>query len=196
MTNVSHMRPVVAPWESVLSYGLPPDGEQLVHRQTVPPREPSVTAIPEDLDPGLRDALARAGVAGLWSHQHAMWEAAAQGSVVVATGTASGKSLAFNLPALDAIARDRTARALYLYPTKALAQDQAKALTRLGAPNARVAIYDGDTPTTERRQVRRWANVILTNPDMLHVGILPGHSSWADVFANLRFVIVDEAHAY
>ncbi|MDX6553785.1 MAG: box helicase protein [Gaiellales bacterium] len=196
MTDAAQTRPVIAPWESVLSYGRPPDGEQLVHRQTVPPREPSVAAIPDDVDPGLRDALAHAGVDRLWSHQRAMWDSAAQGSVVVATGTASGKSLAFNLPVLDAIARDRSARALYLYPTKALAQDQAKALTRLSAPNARVAIYDGDTPAAERRQVRSWANMILTNPDMLHVGILPGHSAWADVLANLRFVIVDEAHAY
>jgi DEAD/DEAH box helicase domain-containing protein len=115
---------------------------------------------------------------------------------MVVTGTASGKSLAFNLPVLDAVARDPATRTLYLYPTKALAQDQARALTALQAPEARVAIYDGDTPTSERRQVRRWANLILTNPDMLHVGILPAHSAWADVMANLRYVVVDEAHAY
>jgi DEAD/DEAH box helicase domain-containing protein len=196
VTDVAKPRPVVAPWEPVLAYGLPPDGEQLVHRQAVPPREPRPAPLPEGLHPGLREALHRGGVDQLWSHQAETWTAAADGSAVVCTGTASGKSLAFNLPVLDAVARDRTTRALYLYPTKALAQDQARALTALGAPNARVAIYDGDTPPTERRQIRRWANVILTNPDMLHVGILPAHSAWADVFANLEFVVVDEAHAY
>jgi hypothetical protein len=115
---------------------------------------------------------------------------------MVVTGTASGKSLAFNLPVLDAIARDAGARALYLYPTKALAQDQARALAQLHAPGARPAIYDGDTPTGERRQARRWANLILTNPDMLHVGVLPHHDRWGDVLANLRYVVVDEAHVY
>jgi DEAD/DEAH box helicase domain-containing protein len=97
---------------------------------------------------------------------------------------------------LDAIARDSATRALYLYPTKALAQDQARALSALAAPNARPAIYDGDTPGSERRQIRGWANLILTNPDMLHVGILPAHSAWAEALARLEFVVVDEAHAY
>src|SRR6185503_15665834 len=106
-------------------------------------------------------------------------DAAASGeSVVVTTGTASGKSLAFSLPALDAIARDRTARALFLYPTKALAQDQARWLAGLGLPGLRPAIYDGDTPVEQRAHVRRTANAILTNPDMLHVGVLPHHDRW------------------
>src|SRR4029079_11481434 len=103
-------------------------------------------------------------------------------------------SCVFNLPFLDAIARDAGTRALYLYPTKALAQDQARSLSGLGAPNARPAIYDGDTPASERRQTRGWANLILTNPDRLHVGILPAPSAWAEAIARLRFVIVDEAH--
>ncbi len=115
---------------------------------------------------------------------------------MVTTGTASGKSLAFSLPVLDAIARERTARALFLYPTKALAQDQARWLARLGQRGLRPAIYDGDTPIQQRAHVRRTANAILTNPDMLHVGVLPHHDRWGDVLHNLRVVVVDEAHVY
>ena len=126
-------------------------------------------------------ALAAAGIDGLYAHQAETWEAVARGeSVVVTTGTASGKSLAFSLPVLDAIARERTARALFLYPTKALAQDQARWLTRLGQRGLRPAIYDGDTPIQQRAHVRRTANAILTNPDMLHVGVLPHHDRWGD----------------
>ena len=116
--------------------------------------------------------------------------------MLVSTGTASGKTLAFNLPVLDAIARDPKVRALYLYPTKALAQDQFRTLSGYAVPRLRPAIYDGDTPTEQRRQIRTWANVILTNPDMVHVGVLPNHDRWGDVLANLRYVVVDEAHVY
>src|SRR5207237_7890608 len=133
----------------------------------------------------------------LYAPQRASWDAAGRGEhLILATGTASGKSLAFNLPVLDAVAREPRNRALYLYPTKALAQDQARALGELHAPNVRAAIYDGDTPAERRWQIRRWANVILTNPDMLHVGVLPHHDRWADVLHNLRYVVVDEAHVY
>jgi DEAD/DEAH box helicase domain-containing protein len=116
--------------------------------------------------------------------------------VVVTSGTASGKSLAFSLPVLDAIAREPTARALFLYPTKALAQDQARWLARLGLRGLRPAIYDGDTPIEQRAHVRRTANAILTNPDMLHLGVLPHHDRWGDVLHNLRVIVVDEAHVY
>jgi DEAD/DEAH box helicase domain-containing protein len=187
---------VIAPWESVLAFGSAPDGSQLVHRARIPGRRAKHVPLPAGLDPTLVSALAQAGIKRLYSHQAAFWEAATTGDAMVVTGTSSGKSLAFNLPVLDAIARDPSARAIYLYPTKALAQDQARALAALAAPQARVAIYDGDTPTGERRQVRRWANLVLTNPDMVHVGILPAHSAWADAIANLRYVVVDEAHAY
>ena len=113
------------------------------------------------------------------------------------TGTASGKSLCFNLPSLDILLRDARARALYLYPTKALAQDQARAITALGlGEKVRPAIYDGDTPREARTQIRRKANLVLTNPDMLHVGILPNHAAWGELFANLAVVVVDEAHVY
>ena len=134
---------------------------------------------------------------GLYHHQAETWEAVRRGeSVVVTTGTASGKSLAFSLPVLDAIAREPTARALYLYPTKALAQDQARWLAGLGLPFLRPAIYDGDTPIERRAHVRRSANVVLSNPDMLHVGVLPHHDRWGDALHNLRVVVVDEAHVY
>ena len=116
--------------------------------------------------------------------------------VIVTTSTASGKSLAFNLPVLDLLAREPKSRALYLYPTKALAQDQARALGAFRLKGVKPAIYDGDTETERRWQIRRWANVILTNPDMLHLGVLPHHDRWGDLLANLRFVVVDEAHVY
>src|SRR5436305_5039839 len=187
---------VSAPWDAVLAFGTPPSGTQLVQRSRPTARRARTRQLPRGLHPGVAEALGAAGVTRLYSHQAAMWRAAATGDAMVVTGTASGKSLAFNLPVLDAVARDPLSRALYLYPTKALAQDQARSLARLGSPGARPAIYDGDTPGGERRQIRGWANLVLTNPDMLHVGILPGHPAWADALAHLRYVIVDEAHAY
>ena len=175
-------------WDDLL------DGEELAHVETVPATDARIAPLPEDLHPRLREILP---FDGLYEHQRAAWDAAASGEhLILATGTASGKSLAFNLPVLDAIARDPKERAIYLYPTKALAQDQARALGELRAPNVRAAIYDGDTPGERRWQIRRWANLILTNPDMLHVGVLPHHDRWADVLHNLRYIVVDEAHVY
>jgi DEAD/DEAH box helicase domain-containing protein len=175
-------------WDDLL------EGEELAHVTTLPAADPRTAPIPEELHPRVAAALP---FAELYLHQRAAWDAAARGDdVVITTGTASGKSLAFNLPVLDAIAREPKTRALYLYPTKALAQDQARALAELKAPNVRAAIYDGDTPSERRWQVRKWANVILTNPDMLHVGVLPHHDRWADVLHNLGYVVVDEAHVY
>jgi DEAD/DEAH box helicase domain-containing protein len=175
-------------WDDLL------EGEELAHVTTLSPIEARTVPLPEDLEPRLRNALP---VSELYLHQREAWDAARAGEhVILATGTASGKSLGFNLPVLDAIARDPKSRALYLYPTKALAQDQARALRELHAPNLRAAIYDGDTPAERRWQIRKWANVILTNPDMLHVGVLPHHDRWADVLHNLRYVVVDEAHVY
>ncbi len=178
-------------WNDLLSY------EEVAYAETLPGAGAHLAPLPEDLHPGVRKALAASGLDRLYVHQRAVWDAAANGEhVVVTTGTASGKSLAFNLPVLDAIARQPKTRALYLYPTKALAQDQARALAALKTPKARAAIYDGDTPLERRWQIRKWANVILTNPDMLHIGVLPHHDRWADVLHNLRYVVVDEAHVY
>ena len=122
-----------------------------------------------------RGAAAGPAIERLYSHQLEALEAAAASNLVITSGTASGKSLAFNLPVLDGIARDAKRRALYLYPTKALAQDQARKLAELRPPGLREAIYDGDTPREERPAIRRRNNLVLTNPDMLHVGLLPNH---------------------
>ncbi|HVY96049.1 MAG TPA: DEAD/DEAH box helicase [Solirubrobacterales bacterium] len=152
--------------------------------------------LPGGLAPALAEALARGGVEQLYTHQLAAYETAPASDLVITSGTASGKSLAFNLPVLDGIARQPKRRALYLYPTKALAQDQARKLALLRPPGLREAIYDGDTPREERPAIRRRNNLVLTNPDMLHVGILPHHKSWGDFLANLGWVVVDEAHTY
>ena len=153
-------------------------------------------ALPDSLDPGFAAALRRAGIESLYTHQLAAYEAVARANLAIVSGTASGKSLAFNLPVLDGIAADPKRRALYLYPTKALAQDQARKLAELRPPGLREAIYDGDTPREERPTIRRRSNLVLTNPDMLHVGVLPNHKSWGDFLANLGWVVVDEAHTY
>jgi DEAD/DEAH box helicase domain-containing protein len=175
-------------WEGLLQ------GEEVAHLTTEPEREARFAPLPEDLDPRVRAAI---GVPQLYAHQRAAWDAAARGeNVMVTTGTASGKTLAFNLPVLDALARQPKTRALYLYPTKALAQDQFRTLSGYRVPKLKPAIYDGDTPTEQRWQIRKWSNVILTNPDMVHVGLLPNHDRWGDVLANLRYIVIDEAHVY
>jgi DEAD/DEAH box helicase domain-containing protein len=153
-------------------------------------------SLPDSLDPAFAAALRRGGIERLYTHQLEAYEAAAHSNLAITSGTASGKSLAFNLPVLDGIAREPKNRALYLYPTKALAQDQARKLAQLRPPGLREAIYDGDTPKEERPPIRRRNNLVLTNPDMLHVGLLPHHKSWGDFFTNLRWVVVDEAHTY
>ena len=170
-------------WDDLLQ------GEELAYLTTEPAREPELAPLPDlAFDPG---------VAALYAHQRKAWDAAERGEhLIVTTGTASGKTLAFNLPVLDAVTREPKNRVLYLYPTKALAQDQARTLAELAVPGVRAAIYDGDTPQERRPQIRRWANAILTNPDMLHLAVLPRHDLWADVLHNLRYVVVDEAHVY
>jgi DEAD/DEAH box helicase domain-containing protein len=173
------------------------EGEEIAYAGVEPAREARTEPLPDDLDPRVASALVANGVSALYRHQAEAWEATQRGeNVVVTTGTASGKSLAFNLPVLDAIARNPKTRALYLYPTKALAQDQLRALGELRLKGLKPAIYDGDTPAESRWQVRRWSNVVLTNPDMLHIGVLPHHDRWGDVLHNLRYVVVDEAHVY
>src|SRR5215213_6931059 len=180
-----------ASWDELLT------GEEVAYVDTEPARAARTAPIPDGLHPRVRTALEAQGLRSLYEHQAEAWEAAARGEhVVVTTGTASGKTLAFNLPVLHALAGEPKQRALYLYPTKALAQDQLRALTAFGLPRLKADIYDGDTPTERRWRIRRWANVVLTNPDMLHVGVLPHHDRWADVLHNLRYVIVDEAHVY
>jgi DEAD/DEAH box helicase domain-containing protein len=183
------------PWASLLDSGR--DEERLVHEDFYGARSARLVSVPEELGPPVQAALASAGITELYAHQAQALFAAFAGPTVVTTGTASGKSLCFQLPTLEVLTSDRRARALYLYPTKALAQDQARALGRFGLAKAiRPAIYDGDTPRSERTAIRRRSNLIITNPDMLHVGILPHHHAWDELFSNLAFVVVDEAHVY
>ncbi|MGZ4198034.1 MAG: DEAD/DEAH box helicase [Solirubrobacteraceae bacterium] len=183
------------PWEALLQTGR--EDERLVHDDRSPARSPLPVSVPAELGPTVRNALDQAGLHYLYSHQAAALQAAFEGPTMITTGTASGKSLCFQLPTLEVLTSDRTARALYLYPTKSLAQDQARALHAFGLhKQIRPAIYDGDTPRSERAAIRKRSNLILTNPDMLHVGILPHHERWDDLLANLAFVVVDEAHVY
>jgi DEAD/DEAH box helicase domain-containing protein len=169
---------------------------RIVAETSEPDRTAKPVPLPAELAPDLAARLRAAGIESLYSHQLRAWETAPRSDLVITSGTASGKSLAFNLPVLDGIARQPKVRALYLYPTKALAQDQARKLAQLRPPGLREAIYDGDTPREERPAIRRKSNLILTNPDMLHVGILPSHKKWGDFLANLEWVVVDEAHTY
>ncbi|HEV3407659.1 MAG TPA: DEAD/DEAH box helicase [Gaiellaceae bacterium] len=172
-------------------------GDEVAHVDEIPAKEARTEALPAGLHARVADALAERRLNALYAHQAAAFAAAERGEhLIVSTGTASGKTLAFNLPVLNGLAADAKQRALYLYPTKALAQDQARSLASFRLPGVRAAIYDGDTEAERRWQIRKWANVILTNPDMLHVGVLPHHDRWGDVLANLRYVVVDEAHVY
>ncbi len=181
-------------WEPALGPGRE-DG-RLVSQTSEHSRPAKLVELPDSLHPDLAAALRGAGIESLYSHQLEAYETAREGNLILTSGTASGKSLSFNLPVLDGIAHDPARRALYLYPTKALAQDQARKLAELGAPGVREAIYDGDTPREERPSIRRRANLVLTNPDMLNVGVLPHHKRWGDFLANLGWVVVDEAHTY
>jgi DEAD/DEAH box helicase domain-containing protein len=185
----------IDPWSALLDAGLQ-DG-RLVREAHEGPGRATLVEPPPELHPEVLAALGRLGVERLYSHQAEGVHSAWAGPTIITTGTASGKSMCFNLPTLDVLCRDARARALYLYPTKALAQDQARALSSFGlTKRVRPAIYDGDTPREARAQIRKRANVVLTNPDMLHVGILPNHPAWGDLFSNLAVVVIDEAHVY
>ena len=160
-------------------------------------RAGSSDPLPDELAGDLRRALEGLGIRRLHGHQREAYDLLAAGrNVVVATGTASGKSLCYQLTALQQAARDPQARALFLFPTKALAQDQARKLASFRAQGVLPAIYDGDTPQDQRALLRRTATILLTNPDMLHVGILPAHERWAEYLHQLRLVVLDEAHVY
>ena len=175
--------------------------------RTLPPRPADLRPAPADLPPALLDMLHAQGIFKLYSHQAEAWTAARAGeNVVLATGTASGKTLGYNLPVLAAMLADPQARALYLFPTKALTQDQFSVISHQCSVLKQTlktehwtlitGIYDGDTPTSHRPQIRKNARILLTNPDMLHTGILPHHTNWADFFRNLKFVVIDEMHTY
>ncbi len=169
--------------------------DALVHVRTLPARPPVLEPLPPDLPELLVGRLGLLGITGLYPHQARALEALCAGrNVIVATGTASGKTLVYELAFAAEVLADPKATALYLAPTKALARDQLRAVRELRLPQLRAAVYDGDTPRADRPLIRRNANLVLSNPDMLHASILPDHGRWADFFLRLSLVVVDEAH--
>src|SRR5213592_832038 len=178
-----------------------PDFKEMVTRwERIPPRRAKYAEFPAWLDGRISATLRRRGILSLYSHQAEALETAHAGKhTVVVTPTASGKTLCYDLPVIDAIAKDPSARALYIFPTKALAQDQLAELERLAKDvdiDLRTYTYDGDTPPAVRAAIRSAGHVVITNPDMLHTGILPHHTKWVKLFENLRYVILDELHTY
>ncbi|HWL36682.1 MAG TPA: DEAD/DEAH box helicase [Frankiaceae bacterium] len=170
---------------------------QVTHVEHVPARSGRTTEWPDWVAPLLVDRLRVAGIAAPYEHQVAVAEHARAGrNVVVATGTASGKSLAYLMPVVTAAIENPKSTALYLSPTKALAMDQLRAMRALTVTQLRAATFDGDTPAAERDWVRAHANLVLTNPDMLHRALLPQHTRWSRFFKGLRYVVVDECHGY
>lgn len=170
---------------------------QIVHVEHIPARKESYIDVDPPVAGYIGQALRRLGINRLYSHQAESVNAARNGeNVVVVTSTASGKTLCYNIPVMEELERDPKARALYIYPTKALAQDQLGKLRQYEIPFLKAATYDGDTPKQERPFIKSSANLILTNPDMLHVGILPYHTTWSDLFRNLKYIVIDEVHSY
>jgi DEAD/DEAH box helicase domain-containing protein len=174
--------------------------DNITHWEVLPPRPARYAPFPNFLRPELRAILARRGIDQLYTHQVAAAEIIHAGQhVVVVTPTASGKTLCYNLPVLDHILNDPQARALYLFPTKALAQDQVATLHSLVDDlnvDIKTHTYDGDTPANARRLIRSAGHIVVTNPDMLHTGVLPHHTKWIKLFENLRYVVLDELHGY
>ena len=184
----------------------PDTAPNLAAWQTLPPRPAQTHPFPTDLPAPLSQALIAAGIHSLYSHQLEAWtHAHASENLILSTGAASGKTLAYNLPVLAELITDPNSRTLYLFPTKALAQDQLAVIShQLSALRTLItdhrsliaSIYDGDTPSSARPSIRKNARIVLTNPDMLHTGILPHHTNWLEFFSNLKFIVIDEAHAY
>ena len=174
--------------------------ENVVRWEEMPARGAQYAPFPEDLDPRLVPVLERRGIHQLYSHQaHAVREVLAGRDVVVVTPTASGKTMCYNLPVLSAILNNEDARALYLFPTKALSADQVSELYELieeMGVDIKTYTYDGDTPGAARRAVRQAGHIVVTNPDMLHSGILPHHTKWVKLFENLKYIVIDEIHTY
>ncbi len=178
----------------------PETARNITYWHTQPAQDAVFAPFPDDLDARITGALQRRGISRLYSHQRAAVDAARAGhDVTVVTPTASGKTLCYNLPVLQAIVREPSARALYIFPTKALAYDQMSELYELvdeaGLP-VKTYTYDGDTPPAARAAVRQAGHIVVTNPDMLHSGILPHHTKWVKLFENLQFIVIDEIHIY
>ena len=174
---------------------------QIAHIEHIPTHPPSYAELDKPLISNLQNRLEERGLLPLYTHQAtAVNHARAGRNVMVSTSSASGKTLCYNIPVLETVLTEKYSRALYLFPTKALAQDQLRNLQDMSYPTLlksdELATFDGDTPQAERAEIRKRARIILTNPDMLHLGILPNHQSWSRFLRHLRYVVIDEAHAY
>ncbi|KPC97882.1 ATP-dependent RNA helicase DbpA [Geobacillus sp. BCO2] len=172
----------------------------VVYWHEIEPKEAKLAPFPDELDPRLGAALKARGITSLYTHQASAYAAVQSGrNIVAVTPTASGKTLCYNLPVLDAIAKEPSSRALYIFPTKALAQDQKNELNEIIAEMG-VSIYshtyDGDTAPALRQKIRQAGHIVITNPDMLHTAILPHHTKWISLFEQLRYVVIDELHTY
>ncbi|MGN7456929.1 DEAD/DEAH box helicase [Paenibacillus pasadenensis] len=174
--------------------------EHVTHWQTIPAREARTRPFPDELHPKLAEALRCKGIEALFTHQHDAYRHVRAGRHVVAvTPTASGKTMCYNLPVLQSLLEDDAGRALYLFPTKALAQDQVAELQQLAdrmEVELKTHTYDGDTPPQVRQAIRNAGHIVVTNPDMLHSAILPHHTKWVKLFENIRYIVIDELHAY
>ncbi|MFP3043545.1 DEAD/DEAH box helicase [Treponema primitia] len=171
----------------------------IVEERLLPATDGVFVPLPADLDSRIAAGLRDRGIREIYTHQAEVWDVVQRGrNVVVVTPTASGKTLCYNLPTLQALLRDEKARALYLFPTKALSQDQQSELNELVGEEIpiKVSTYDGDTPDSLRVAARDTGRIIISNPDMLHAGILPNHPRWIKFFSNLKYIVIDEAHAY
>ena len=174
---------------------------QIAHIEHIPPRDASFAELDNPLVTELENALKENNLFPLYAHQASAVNCARKGKqVMVSTSSASGKSLCYNIPVLETLLTELGSCALYLFPTKALAQDQMRSILELYCPDllgyGQLATFDGDTPSEERFEIKKWARIIITNPDMLHLGILPNHQSWSRLLRHLKYVVIDEAHTY
>ncbi|WP_226466391.1 ATP-dependent helicase MrfA, partial [Bacillus subtilis] len=174
--------------------------ENVVNWHEIEPREAKTRPMPESIDERIKAALSKRGIDELYTHQYSAFQYVQKGeSIVTVTPTASGKTLCYNLPVLQSIAQDETNRALYLFPTKALAQDQKSELNEIideMGIDIKSFTYDGDTSPAIRQKVRKAGHIVITNPDMLHSAILPHHTKWVSLFENLKYIVIDELHTY
>ncbi|NLB39416.1 MAG: DEAD/DEAH box helicase, partial [Clostridiales bacterium] len=172
----------------------------VTHWQVEEPRPAQYAEYPASVDPRIREVLRKRGVESLYTHQAESVQMAEDGKdFVVVTPTASGKTMCYNIPVLSAILKNPDSRALYLFPTKALSADQVAELYELVTlldVDIKTYTYDGDTPASARRAIRQTGHVVVTNPDMLHSNILPHHTKWVKLFENLKYIVIDEIHAY